>query len=80
MHPGVYHSIRHALRKISQEEGLGASYAGLVPTIIGMVPYSTSYYFVYESTKRAYCISCKKKSLDRVEALLIGAFGGGFAF
>lgn len=76
VHPGVYHSISHALSKISQEEGPGALYAGLAPTIIGMIPYSTSYYFVYESTKRAYCRSCNKKSLDRVEALLIGAFGG----
>lgn len=76
VHPGVYHSISHALKKISQEEGRRALYAGLAPTIIGMVPYSTSYYFVYESTKRVYCRSCNKKSLDRVEALLIGAFGG----
>eukprot|EP00253_Pinus_taeda_P016648 PITA_16648 len=43
VHPGVYHSIRHALRKISQEEGPGALYAGLVPTIIGLTSSALSF-------------------------------------
>jgi len=43
VHPGVYHSISHALKKISQEEGPGALYAGLAPTIIGLTSSALSF-------------------------------------
>ncbi|KAH9325969.1 hypothetical protein KI387_006147, partial [Taxus chinensis] len=76
IHNGVYQSIGHALKKIVVNEGPGALYAGIVPTLIGMIPYSASYYFVYESAKQTYCRSTKKKSLNHTEALLIGSFAG----
>ncbi|KAI6672107.1 hypothetical protein NL676_006992 [Syzygium grande] len=63
--PDIYPSLRVALSKIYQDGGIGAFYAGLSPTLIGMLPYSTSYYFIYET-----------KSLSRPEMLLIGAFAG----
>lgn len=64
------------MSKIYADGGIGAFYAGISPTLIGMLPYSTSYYFIYETAKKSYCQSKKKKSLNRPEMLLIGAFAG----
>ncbi|KAK4797303.1 hypothetical protein SAY86_029629 [Trapa natans] len=74
--PDIYPSLRVALRKIFQDGGVRAFYAGLSPTLVGMLPYSTSYYFIYETTKKSYCSAKKKKSLNRPEMLLIGALAG----
>lgn len=76
MNPEVYPSLRIAVHKICKEGGIGGLYAGLGPTIIGMLPYSTCYYFMYETIKKSYCQAQQKKSLSRAEMLLIGAFSG----
>ena len=76
MHTGAYKSIWHALGKIVHEEGMGALYRGLLPTLIGLVPYSAAYYFVYDTLTREYRQLTKKKQLDSVEILCIGAFAG----
>ncbi|OVA19259.1 Mitochondrial carrier protein [Macleaya cordata] len=72
----AYPSISLALSKIYKEGGLGALYSGLSPTLIGMLPYSTCYYFMYEKLKNNYCQANNKKSLNRPEMLLIGALSG----
>ncbi|XP_038694381.1 probable mitochondrial adenine nucleotide transporter BTL1 isoform X2 [Tripterygium wilfordii] len=72
----VYPSLSIAVSKIYKDGGFGAFYAGLSPTLIGMLPYSTCYYFMYDTIKTSYCQSKKKKSLNRREMLLIGAFAG----
>lgn len=41
-----------------------------------MLPYSTCYYFMYETIKKSYCRAQKKESLSRAEMLLVGAFSG----
>ncbi|KAK4745994.1 hypothetical protein SAY87_012306 [Trapa incisa] len=74
--PDIYPSIRVALGRILKDGGIRAFYAGISPTLIGMLPYSTSYYFIYETTKKSYCSAKKKKSLNRPEMLLIGALAG----
>lgn len=74
--PDIYPSLRVAVGKIFQDGGVGAFYAGIFPTLIGMLPYSTSYYFIYETAKKSYCSAKKKKSLNRPEMLLIGALAG----
>ncbi|XP_009619719.1 putative mitochondrial adenine nucleotide transporter BTL1 [Nicotiana tabacum] len=76
VNPEVYPSLCIAVHKIYKEGGIGGLYAGLGPTIIGMLPYSTCYYFMYETMKKSYCQAQKKKSLSRAEMLLIGAFSG----
>lgn len=76
VNPEVYPSLRIAVHKICKEGGIGGLYAGLGPTIIGMLPYSTCYYFMYETIKKSYCQAQQKKSLSRAEMLLIGAFSG----
>ncbi|XP_059302920.1 probable mitochondrial adenine nucleotide transporter BTL1 isoform X2 [Lycium ferocissimum] len=76
VNPEVYPSLRIAVRKIYKEGGIGGLYAGLGPTLIGMLPYSTCYYFMYETIKKSYCQAQKKESLSRAEMLLVGAFSG----
>ncbi|XP_073010079.1 probable mitochondrial adenine nucleotide transporter BTL1 [Typha latifolia] len=72
----AYPSISLAFSKIYREDGIGGLYAGLCPTLIGMLPYSTCYYFMYETIKSTYCQAKKKKSLNRAELLVVGALSG----
>lgn len=57
----AFPSLSVAVSKISKSGGVGAFYAGLSPTLISMLPYSTCYYFMYEMFKKSYCLSKKKK-------------------
>ncbi|XP_006660289.2 probable mitochondrial adenine nucleotide transporter BTL1 isoform X2 [Oryza brachyantha] len=72
----AYPSIGLAFSKIYRADGIGGLYAGLCPTLVGMLPYSTCYYFMYETMKTSYCRAHKKKSLSRPELLIIGALSG----
>ncbi|CAL5439291.1 unnamed protein product [Camellia sinensis] len=74
--PEAYPSIGIAISKIYKDGGLGGFYAGISPTLIGMLPYSTCYYFMYEKMKKSYCLAKRKKSLSRAEMLLVGALSG----
>lgn len=74
--PEIYPSISVAVRKIYKDSGIGGLYAGISPTLVGMLPYSTCIYFMYETMKKSYCLSKKKESLSRAEMLLIGALSG----
>lgn len=76
----AYPSITLAFRKICMDDGIGGLYAGLSPTLMGMLPYSTCYYFMYETLKTKYCQAHKKKSLNRAELLIIGAPSGDCLF
>ncbi|OAY67590.1 probable mitochondrial adenine nucleotide transporter BTL1 [Ananas comosus] len=72
----AYPSIGLALNKIYREDGFTGFYTGLCPTLIGMLPYSTCYYFMYEKIKHTYCQAKKKSALNRAELVVIGAFSG----
>ncbi|ONK68118.1 uncharacterized protein A4U43_C05F7630 [Asparagus officinalis] len=72
----LYPSITLAFKKICKDDGIGGLYAGLSPTLMGMLPYSTCYYFMYETLKTSYCKANNKKSLNRAELLIIGALSG----
>lgn len=74
--PEAYPTLSVAISKIHKDGGIGAFYAGISPTLIGMLPYSTCYYFMYETMKKSYCQSKNKESLNRRELLLIGALSG----
>ncbi|XP_074268055.1 putative mitochondrial adenine nucleotide transporter BTL1 [Silene latifolia] len=74
--PDEYPNLAVALAKIYKDGGVPALYSGLVPTLVGMLPYSTCYYFMYDKLKRSYCGLKKKKSLSRPEMVLLGAFSG----
>ncbi|KAH7564828.1 hypothetical protein JRO89_XS09G0034000 [Xanthoceras sorbifolium] len=72
----VYPNLSIAISKIYKNGGVGAFYAGISPTLIGMLPYSTCFYFMYETMKKSYCKSKNKKSLNRPEMLVLGALAG----
>uniref|UniRef100_A0ACD5XGL2 Uncharacterized protein n=1 Tax=Avena sativa TaxID=4498 RepID=A0ACD5XGL2_AVESA len=72
----LYPSMSLALSKIYQTEGIRGLYSGLCPTLVGMLPYSTCYYFMYDTIKTSYCRLHRKKSLSRPELLIIGALTG----
>ncbi|CAA2966605.1 probable mitochondrial adenine nucleotide transporter BTL1 isoform X2 [Olea europaea subsp. europaea] len=74
--PRIYPSLSIAIRKIYKDDGIGAVYSGISPTLIGMLPYSTCYYFMYETMKNSNCLAKKKKSLSRAEMLSLGALFG----
>ncbi|KAK8584661.1 hypothetical protein V6N13_138616 [Hibiscus sabdariffa] len=74
--PDIYPTLSIAISKIYKDGGVGALYAGLSPTLIGMLPYSTCYYFMYDKLKKSYCQSKNKKSLNRPEMLVLGALAG----
>lgn len=72
----IYPSLSIAVSKIYKDGGLGGFYAGLAPTLMGMLPYSTCYYFMYEKLKKSYCQAKNKRSLNRPEMLVVGALAG----
>ncbi|PIN23891.1 Mitochondrial solute carrier protein [Handroanthus impetiginosus] len=74
--PEVYPNLSIAVQRIYRDGGIGAFYSGIQPTLIGMLPYSTCYYFMYETMKKSYCLARKKESLSRAEMLLVGALSG----
>ncbi|PON75902.1 Mitochondrial carrier protein, partial [Parasponia andersonii] len=74
--PEAYPCLSVAISKIHKDGGIGAFYAGISPTLMGMLPYSTCYYFMYETMKKSYCKSKNKESLNRPELLVIGALAG----
>jgi hypothetical protein len=74
--PEIYPNLGAAIRNIYKDGGIGAFYAGLSPTLVGMLPYSTCYYFMYDTIKKSYCLTKNKKSLNRPEMLIIGALSG----
>lgn len=74
--PEDYPNLVVSLNKIYKDGGVGALYSGLCPTLVGMLPYSTCYYFMYDKLKTTYCGAKKKKKLSRVEMLFIGAISG----
>ncbi|KAI5575682.1 hypothetical protein POPTR_010G253600v4 [Populus trichocarpa] len=51
----IYPNLSIAISKIYKDGGIGAFYAGISPTLMGMLPYSTCYYFMYETMKTSYC-------------------------
>ncbi|KAL3835349.1 hypothetical protein ACJIZ3_010085 [Penstemon smallii] len=74
--PEIYPNLSIAVRTIYKNGGIRAFYSGLSPTLIGMLPYSTCFYFMYETMKTSYCLAKKKKALTRPEMLLLGALSG----
>lgn len=78
--PDVYPNLSIAVQKMYANGGIGSFYSGLSPTLIGMLPYSTCYYFMYDTIKNTYCTAQNKKCLSRPEMLLIGALSGALLY
>ncbi|KAL5758794.1 hypothetical protein ACOSP7_021405 [Xanthoceras sorbifolium] len=57
--------FKHCNQQDYKDGGIGAFYASISLTLIGMIPHSTYYYFMYET-----------KSLNHPEMLMVGAIAG----
>ncbi|PON88974.1 Mitochondrial carrier protein [Trema orientale] len=70
---GVYKNSLHALSKIIREEGAAELYRGLVPSLIGVIPYAATNYFAYDTLRKAYKRASNKEEIGNVTTLLMGS-------
>ena len=49
-----YKSLRHAFQTIYREEGFMRFYNGYIPTVLGIMPYAGTSFFIYETLKQKY--------------------------
>ncbi|KAJ7966164.1 adenine nucleotide transporter BT1, chloroplastic/mitochondrial-like [Quillaja saponaria] len=76
---GVYNGLLDAFLKILQEEGPAELYRGLAPSLIGVIPYSATNYFAYDSLRKAYRKFSKQEKIGNIETLLIGSAAGAIS-
>ncbi|CAH2051009.1 unnamed protein product [Thlaspi arvense] len=76
---GVYDGLLDAFVKILQEGGPGELYRGLTPSLIGVIPYSATNYFAYDTLRKAYRKIFKQEKIGNIETLLIGSAAGAIS-
>ncbi|CAN6918692.1 unnamed protein product [Brassica oleracea] len=67
------------LSKIIREEGPTELYRGLAPSLVGVVPYTATNYFAYDSLRKAYRSFSRKEKIGNIETLLIGSLAGALS-
>lgn len=75
----VYNGLFDAFLKILREEGPAELYRGLAPSLIGVIPYSATNYFAYDTLRKAYRKFFKQERIGNIETLLIGSAAGAFS-
>ncbi|XP_038885579.1 adenine nucleotide transporter BT1, chloroplastic/mitochondrial-like [Benincasa hispida] len=75
----AYNGLFDAFLKILREEGPAELYRGLAPSLIGVIPYSATNYFAYDTLRRAYRKIFKQERIGNIETLLIGSAAGAFS-
>ncbi|XP_024019303.1 adenine nucleotide transporter BT1, chloroplastic/mitochondrial-like [Morus notabilis] len=70
---GVYKNSLHALMKIAGEEGAAELYRGLIPSLIGVIPYAATNYFAYDTLRKAYKKAFNQDEIGNVTTLLMGS-------
>lgn len=73
-----YTGLMHIVTKIYREEGFSAYYRGLLPTVMGIMPYAGISFFIYETLKNLYSDMFHEKKLNPLHRLLFGACAGLF--
>lgn len=76
---GVYNGLLDAFAKIIKEEGPAELYRGLTPSLIGVIPYSATNYFAYDTLRKAYRKFFKQEKIGNIETLLIGSAAGAIS-
>ena len=76
---GVYNGLLDAFMKIIKEEGPAELYRGLTPSLIGVIPYSATNYFAYDTLRKAYRKIFKQEKIGNFETLLIGSAAGAIS-
>lgn len=73
-----YAGLLNTITSIYREEGLSVYYRGLLPTLMGIVPYAGISFFTYESLKKLYGDVFLENKLNPLHRLLFGACAGLF--
>ncbi|KAJ4826575.1 hypothetical protein Tsubulata_008524 [Turnera subulata] len=76
---GAYKGLLDAFLKILREEGPAELYRGLVPSLIGVIPYAATNYFAYDTLRKAYRKIFKQEKIGNIETLLIGSAAGAIS-
>eukprot|EP00850_Spirogloea_muscicola_P005896 SM000027S09677 [mRNA] locus=s27:688259:689711:+ [translate_table: standard] len=77
--PGQYKGVFNAFVRIVNEEGFHELYRGLIPSVVGVVPYAGANYYAYDSLRTLYRRLTKKEQVGNVATLLIGSAAGAIA-
>ncbi|GMG99008.1 hypothetical protein Nepgr_000848 [Nepenthes gracilis] len=76
---GVYNGMFDTFMKILREEGTAELYRGLAPSLIGVIPYSASNYFAYDTLRKAYKKAFKQEKIRSIVTVLIGSAAGAIS-
>ena len=69
----MYDNLLHAVVKICKEEGPAGLYRGLLPSLIGVIPYAAINYCSYDSLRKTYRRVAKREDIGNIETLLMGS-------
>lgn len=75
----MYENLVHALVKICKEEGPVGLYRGLLPSLIGVIPYAAINYCSYDTLRKTYRRVAKREDIGNIETLLMGSLSGSIA-
>lgn len=75
-HKEMYNNLCQVFLKMWRTEGLLTFFRGYTPTVLGVIPYSGTSFFTYETLKRLHSERTKNNPLHPVERLLFGAVAG----
>uniref|UniRef100_A0A7N0ZTP1 Uncharacterized protein n=1 Tax=Kalanchoe fedtschenkoi TaxID=63787 RepID=A0A7N0ZTP1_KALFE len=76
---GVYSGLTDAFIKILREGGPAELYRGFIPSVIGIIPYSATNYYAYDTLRKAYRKIFKQERIGNIETLLIGSAAGAIS-
>lgn len=75
----MYDNLLHAFVKICKEEGPTELYRGLLPSLIGVIPYAAINYCSYDTLRKNYRRIAKREDIGNLETLLMGSIAGAVA-
>ncbi|KFM74563.1 Solute carrier family 25 member 42, partial [Stegodyphus mimosarum] len=75
-HKEMYNSLNQVFIKIWRTEGCSTLYRGFTPTLLGVIPYSGTSFFTYETLKRLHSEQTNDSPLHPLESLTFGAMAG----
>lgn len=79
MQGDAYNGIVDAFVKIIRQEGPAELFRGLAPSLIGVIPYSATNYFAYDTLRKTYRKVFKHEKIGNIETLLIGSMAGAIS-
>ncbi|GFT01896.1 mitochondrial coenzyme A transporter SLC25A42 [Nephila pilipes] len=75
-HKEMYNSLVQVFVKTWRTEGCATLYRGYAPTLLGVIPYSGTSFFTYETLKRLHSERTNDRPVHPTERLIFGAIAG----